>query len=229
MINGSERVIKNLELKVAGIVSVGVISLLIFLQVQMMRDSLSAGSSIETIPSYFYGVMDFFCIAIFLLGVGCIFRGMSGVGVIFAAFQISILVALIQGIPPVAIIAGLVLASVMFLDVSQMLIYVSEMGESNIPINETASERSRIDYYLSSVEYSDPDARMKLEYARRSGLTLGWFRTSIVWVTVVITLALAVLLIGDDSMSYVSILFFVIFPLSIMALVTQRRTTDEED
>ena len=221
--------IKNIELKAAGVVSAGMVALLIFVQIQGMKTALSGISGGETVPGYFYSVMDFFAIAIFLLGVGCVFKSMSGIGVIFAAFQISLLVALIQGVPPLPLILGLIVASILFLEVSQMLIYVSEVSETTSVIAENASERTRLQYYMNSLQCLNPEAAKKIERSKKAGISLNYSRMLVVWAAVAFTLLLSEIFLGDDSVSYVSLLFFVVFPMSVIALVIQRRKSDEED
>jgi hypothetical protein len=194
-------------------------SILLFIQMEALRTGPLGPSA----PGYFYAIIEFFSIAVFLLGFGCIYRNLTGVGVVFAGFQMFILISLIQGIPPVLMIVGMVISAIVFLEASQMLVYRSEICEPSLPGPDGVLERLRVDAYLRNLVSSDNRARIKLEYGKRISVTTDWFRFFIVMVTVFLSMTAAIILLGDDPLYYVSILYFILFPMAIIALVLQRR------
>jgi len=215
---------KNLGLRVAGVVAVGMISILIFLQIEIIKMGLSG----QGVPDFFYMLIDFFAVAIFLLGLGCIYKNLSGVGVVFASFQMFLLVSLVGGMPPIEIIIGIVLVSIIYLDISQKLVFISEICEPTLPTPLAPSEREKVYYYIKGISYTTPDAVQKLQCGKHVWISQNWIRLLLMWLTVTATLILAILFVGNDPVYYIAILFFVVFPMTIIALALQRRRKEED-
>ena len=214
---------RNIELKIAGVVYAGLMSLILFIQIQFMRMDPASG----VVPSYFFDLTQLFSVAIFLLGFGCIYKSMSGVGVIFTGFQIFILTSLVMGMPSVFFVAPFIIASLVFLDVSQTLVFLSEACEPVTLAPDAVRERHRIDAYIQWISPVCPQARLKLDSSKRTGIRMGMSRLVVVWAAVLLASALAFMFITDEPLAYISLLFFVIFPMSIVALVLQRRTIEK--